>query len=267
MMPHARLLCSALLCSSLLCLAGCNDGSGDPKAQMGANPVLPDQRQYLLPPMHLARVVGWKKDETPTAAQGLKISAYATGLQHPRSLYVLPDGDVLVIESKAPPAATIKRPKEFVMKWVESWVTSGGDTGASNRITLLRDTNGDGVPRLQSVFLDHLNSPFGVALVGNDLYVANTDAIVRYPTRTAKQRSPNPARRSRRCRAGRSITTGPRAWPQAPTARCFMSALAPTATLPRTAWKPKRTVPRFWKSTAPPAAFAFLPAACATPMA
>jgi glucose/arabinose dehydrogenase len=94
---------------------------------------------------------------------------------------VLPNGDVLVVESKAPPAAAIKRPKEFLMKWIESWVTSGGDTGASNRITLLRDTNGDGGPRLQSVFLDHLNSPFGVALVGNDLYVANTDAIVRYP--------------------------------------------------------------------------------------
>ncbi len=67
------------------------------------------------------------------------------------------------------------------MKWVESWVTSGGDTGPSNRITLLRDSKGSGVPDVQSVFLDHLNSPFGVALVGNDLYVANTDAIVRYP--------------------------------------------------------------------------------------
>ncbi len=67
------------------------------------------------------------------------------------------------------------------MGWIESWVTSGGNTGESNRITLLRDTNGDGVPDVRSVFLDHLNSPFGVALVGNDLYVANTDAIVRYP--------------------------------------------------------------------------------------
>ena len=70
------------------------------------------------------------------------------------------------------------------MRWIESWVTSGGDTGPSNRITLLRDTDGDGKPETQSVFLDHLNSPFGVALVGNDLYVANTDAIVRYPYTT-----------------------------------------------------------------------------------
>ncbi len=107
MMPHARLLCTALLCSSLTSLAGCNDGSGDPRAQLGANPVLPDQHEYFLPPMHLASVVGWKKDETPTAAQGLKISAFATGLQHPRSLYTLPNGDVLVVESKAPPAAIV----------------------------------------------------------------------------------------------------------------------------------------------------------------
>ena len=97
---------------------------------------------------------------------------------------MLPNGDVLVVESKAPPAAPIKRPKEIVMGYVESWATSGGNSGPSNRITLLRDTNGDGVPDMQSVFLDHLNSPFGVALVGNDLYVANTDAIVRYPYKT-----------------------------------------------------------------------------------
>ena len=178
---HSHLFRSALIGSSLLFLAGCNDGSGDPKAQLGSNPVLPDLQQYWLPPMHIARVVGWKKDETPTAAQGLKISAFATGLQHPRQPYVLPNGDILVVESKAPTAATAKRPKEFVMKWIESWATSGGETGESNRITLLRDTKGNGVPDTQSVFLDHLNSPFGIALVGNDLYVANTDAIVRYP--------------------------------------------------------------------------------------
>jgi glucose/arabinose dehydrogenase len=173
-----------MIFGGLLCLSGCNDGSGDPNAQIGANPVLPELQQYFLPPMHLARVVGWKNDETPSVAKGLKIKAMATGLQHPRSLYVLPNGDVLVVESKAPPAAPIKRPKEIVMGYVESWATSGGNSGPSNRITLLRDTNGDGVPDMQSVFLDHLNSPFGVALVGNDLYVANTDAIVRYPYKT-----------------------------------------------------------------------------------
>ncbi|MFK4382077.1 PQQ-dependent sugar dehydrogenase [Bradyrhizobium sp. USDA 223] len=171
----------ALLCASLLGLAGCNDGSGDPNAQVGANPVLPEIQQYLLPPVHIARIVGWKKDETPTVAQGLQAKAFATGLQHPRSLYVLPNGDVLVVESRPPKRAPIKRPKDVLVGFVMSLATSGGDSGESNRITLLRDSNGDGVPETQSVFLDHLNSPFGVALVGNDLYVANTDAIVRYP--------------------------------------------------------------------------------------
>jgi glucose/arabinose dehydrogenase len=177
----ARVASFVLSCCAAL--VGCDDGSGDPKTQIGPHPNLPEQTQYLLPPMHIARVVGWKSNETPTVAQGLKIQALATGLQHPRSLYVLPDGDVLVVESKSPASQPVTRPKDIVMGWVESWATSGGDTGPSNRITLLRDAHGDGVPETKSVFLDHLNSPFGVALVGGDLYVANTDAIVKYPYR------------------------------------------------------------------------------------
>jgi len=133
--------------------------------------------------MNIAHIVGWSKDETPTVAQGLKIQPLAKGLEHPRSVYVLPNGDVLVVESKSPGTQPIRRPKDLIMGWVESFATSGAGAGneASNRITLLRDADGDGVPEVRSVFLDHLNSPFGVALVGNDLYVANTDAIVRYP--------------------------------------------------------------------------------------
>src|SRR6516225_9800482 len=117
--PH--LLRSVLLCGSLFCLAACSDGSGDP--------TLPEVRQFLLPPMNIARVVGWRKGETPSVAQGLKIEPLATGLQHPRSLYTLPNGDVLVVESKAPEAAAIKRPKEIVMNFIEDWATSGGNTG------------------------------------------------------------------------------------------------------------------------------------------
>ena len=153
----------------------------DPMSQVGPNPVLPEPQQYLFPPMRLATVVGWKQGETPTVAAGLKIEPLAQGLQHPRGLYVLPNGDILVVESKSPNVQPVRRPKDIVMGMVESWVTSGGDTGPSNRITLLRDTNGDGKPETRSVFLDHLNSPFGVALVGTDLYVANTDGVVRYP--------------------------------------------------------------------------------------
>jgi len=170
-----------LLVGATLCLGGCDDGGGDPRLQLGPNPKLPDIRQFLFPPIHVAKIVGWKQDETPSVAEGLQIKALATGLQHPRSLYVLPNGDVLVVESKPPPAPPPRRPKDIVMAWVESWATSGGDTGASNRITLLRDSKGEGSPEVRSVFLDHLNSPFGVALVGNDFYIANTDAIVRYP--------------------------------------------------------------------------------------
>jgi len=174
----------AVVLSAVLCLAGCGESAPDPKTQIGAKPDLPALQQYLIPPMHIAPVVGWQQGEKPAVPDGLQINALATGLQHPRSLYVLPNGDILVVESKAPGTEPIKRPKDFIMKWVESWATSGGDTGESNRITLLRGANGDGKPEVQSVFLDHLKSPFGVALVGNDLYVANTDAIVRYPYQT-----------------------------------------------------------------------------------
>ncbi|MFC7398197.1 PQQ-dependent sugar dehydrogenase [Chelatococcus sp. GCM10030263] len=153
----------------------------DLSSQIGPNPALPEPQQYLFPPMRLAKVVGWKEGETPTVAPGLKIEALATGLQHPRSLYVLPNGDILVVESISPGTEPVRRPKTIVTGWIESMVTSSGETSGSNRITLLRDGNGDGKPETREVFLDHLNSPFGVALVGNDLYVANTDAIMRYP--------------------------------------------------------------------------------------
>jgi glucose/arabinose dehydrogenase len=158
-------------------LAGCNDTGGDPKLQIGANPVLPPLHQYLLPPIRIATPVGWES-ETRKVPQGLQVHALATGLQHPRSVYVLPNGDVLVVESNGP-KAPIFRPKDLITGVVQ-WF-AGAKAKDANRITLLRDTNGDGIPDVRSVFLDHLNSPFGVALVGHDLYVANTDAVMRYP--------------------------------------------------------------------------------------
>lgn len=172
----------ALLSASLLSLAACDDGSSfDRQSQVGPDPQLPEPHQYLFPPMHLADVVGWKDGETPTVPEGFKIEALATGLQHPRALYTLPNGDVLVVESKSPALDPVKRPKDLVMGWIESLTTSsGGDAGPSNRITLLRDADGDGKPEVRETFLDHLYSPFGVALVGSDLYVANTDAIMHY---------------------------------------------------------------------------------------
>jgi glucose/arabinose dehydrogenase len=158
-------------------LAGCDNEGGDPSKQVGANPPLPELQQYLVPPIKVAKVVEWG-NQTPTVPEGLQVHALATGFEHPRFLYVLPNGDVLVVEGNGP-KAPIYRPKDIVNGWV-TWF-AGATAKGGNRITLLRDTNGDGVPELRTVFLDHLNSPFGVALVGKDLYVANTDAIVRYP--------------------------------------------------------------------------------------
>ena len=163
------------LCS--LGLAGCEDTGGDPKRQIGANPFLPEPQQYLLPPMHIAKHVQWGS-EKPSVPQGMQIVALATGLKHPRSVYALPNGDILVVEANGP-KAPINRPKDLIMGWVQSFGGSKAEGG--NRITLLRGADGDVKPKIQTVFLDKLNSPFGVALVGQDLYVANTDAIIRYP--------------------------------------------------------------------------------------
>ena len=164
--------------AAILSLAACGPKPGDPKRQIGANPYLPEIHQYLLPPMHVAKIVGWSGGATPTVPAGLQVKALATGLRNPRSLYVLPNGDVLAVEADGPPAP-INRPKEFVMNWIEKQAHSS--TKAGNRIVLLREASGDGAPEMRTVFLDHLTSPFGVVLVGSDLYVANTDAVMRYP--------------------------------------------------------------------------------------
>jgi glucose/arabinose dehydrogenase len=172
--------------AALFLLAGAGADDFDVKTQIGPHPVLPEPQQYLVPPMHLAPGVGWKAGEMPTVPQDMKIQAMATGLEHPRSVYTLPNGDVLVVESISPNLDPVTRPKSIVMHWMEKMVTSNGKTEGSNRITLLRDTNGDGKPDIRTVFIDHLKSPFGVALVGNDLYVANTDAILRFPYTTGQ---------------------------------------------------------------------------------
>lgn len=177
MSPLSRGICGAVC----LVLAACDDPApGDPQTQIGPNPVLPEIHQYLLPPMNVSKAVGWE-NVIPTVPADLRVTALAKDFKNPRSLYVLPNGDVLVIESGGPDAP-IHRPKEFVMNWIEKKAHSSIKPGMD--IILLRDADGDGVPETRTVFLEHLNSPFGVVLVGNDLYVANTDAIVRYPYQT-----------------------------------------------------------------------------------
>ncbi len=167
--------------AAILALTGAGTDNFDTQSQIGPNPVLPPIQQYLVPPMKLAPGVGWKSGELPTVPSGLRVQAFAQGLEHPRSVYTLPNGDVLVVESISPDLQPVSRPKNLIMNWMEKIVTSNGKSTGSNRITLLRDSKGDGTPELRTVFIDHLFSPFGVALVGNDLYVADTDAILKFP--------------------------------------------------------------------------------------
>jgi glucose/arabinose dehydrogenase len=159
-------------------LGACGDKGGDPMRQYGPNPWLPEPRQYLLPPMKVPKAVGWKAGEAPTVPAGLRIQAMATGLMHPRIVYPLPNGDILVVESNSPGTKPF-RPKDYVQGKVKARAGAGAKGG--NRITLLRDGNGDGVPELKTVLVDHLHSPYGVAWVAGTLYVANTDAIVAFP--------------------------------------------------------------------------------------
>ena len=178
-------LSAAAAMAMVLVLAGCGDDeTAQPARQFGAHPELPQPHNYLMPPMKVPPAGKWAEGQTPSVAPGLKISAMATGLMHPRSIYVLPNGDVLIVESNGP-KAPVNRPKDLIMGWVKGFGGAGAKGG--NRITLVRPAK-DGAPALQTVFLDHLDSPFGVALVGNDLYVANTGALVRYPYVTGETR-------------------------------------------------------------------------------
>ena len=162
-------------------LAACGDMAKLPvSAGSGPQPVLPPPQHSLIPTVNIAPAQGWPTDASPKAAPGLRVAAFAIGLDHPRWLYTLPNGDVLVAETNAPP-----KPEDA--KGITGWVMglvmkrAGAGVPSANRITLLRDTHGDGVADLRSVLLEGLNSPFGMALVGNDLYIANSDAVLRFP--------------------------------------------------------------------------------------
>ncbi|MEA3044937.1 MAG: hypothetical protein QOH47_2775 [Sphingomonadales bacterium] len=176
----------------LLALAACGQAVAPPSTQYGANPELPAPHQYILPPMRVARAIGWGTAEVPAVPVGLEVRAFATGFEHPRSVYTLPNGDVLVVETQGPPAP-VNRPKDYVMALFQ--LVGGSGAPGGNRITLLRDVNGDGQPDLRTIFIDHLNSPFGVVLVGDQLYVADTDAILRFPYVTGATRITAPGTR------------------------------------------------------------------------
>ncbi|MET0323561.1 MAG: sorbosone dehydrogenase family protein [Duganella sp.] len=146
----------------------------------GPNPVLPKPDSSLIPTVNVAPVDRWTEQETPRPAAGFAVTAYARGLDHPRWLYTLPNGDVLVAETNAPPKPDdSKGIKGKVMQ--HQMKKAGAVTESANRITLLRGVDAKGMAQTRTVFLKGLNSPFGMALVGNNLYVANSDAVVRFP--------------------------------------------------------------------------------------
>ena len=162
-------------------LAACGESSTLQVADgTGPSPKLPEPNKTLIPTVNIAPAVGWSQGAKPIAAEGLQVSAFAEDLDHPRWLYVLPNGDVLVAETNAPP-------KPDDSKGIRGWVMekvmgkAGAGVPSANRITLLRDANHDGIAETRSVFLQNLNSPFGMALVGNDLYVADSDKLLRFP--------------------------------------------------------------------------------------
>ncbi len=146
----------------------------------GSQPALPDPEHSLIPTVHIAPAKGWQEGVRPTAAAGFSVVAFASGLDHPRWLYVLPNGDVLVAETNAPAKPDDNKGiKGAVMNF--EMKRAGSAVPSANRITLLRDKDGDGIAETRTVFLENLNSPFGMALVGHDFYVADSDAVWRFP--------------------------------------------------------------------------------------
>ena len=178
--PAAHAARLAVACAAVLALTGCGDTAVlAPTAGMGATPTLPAPITNLIPTVNIAPAKGWPAGMMPTPMAGLSVTALAENLDHPRWVYVLPNGDVLVAESNAPPKPDDGNGiKGLAMKLVLS--RAGAGVPSANRITLLRDVDGDGKAEVKTVFLQNLTSPYGMALVGNDFYVANADSVVKF---------------------------------------------------------------------------------------
>lgn len=178
-------LSSSLAMAIAILVGGCNEqATYDPSRQAGAEPPLPGAHNFLAPPIQVPKYVGWQPGKKPKVAEGLQIEAIASGLQHPRQVYALPNGDILIAESNSPDAEPVTTPKQLIAGIITS--RSGKKAKGANRITLLRKRT-DGSGRWDKyVFIDHLHSPFGMQLIGNTLYVADTDAILKFPYRAGE---------------------------------------------------------------------------------
>lgn len=172
---------------TLLSLTSCSIKNADMPVSSGTgtNPVLPKPKQSTIPTVNIAKAIGWKAGEMPKPQYGLKVQAFAKGLDHPRWLYVLPNGDVLVAETNAQPKPT-NSIRGFIMNRVMA--KAGAKAPSADRISLLRDANKDGIAELKTTFIENLTSPFGMALIGNKFYVANTDSVVVFPYKTGQQK-------------------------------------------------------------------------------
>ncbi len=176
-------------CATLALVAGavaCSTAPLPSNVGLGPDPVLPVPEKAFIPTVNVAPAVGWARDARPHAAAGMTVNVFASGLDHPRWLYVLPNGDVLVAETNAPPQPADETGiKNRVMGYFMK--KAGAGTPSADRITLLRDSDGDGTADVRVAFLEGLHSPFGMSLVGSDFFVANTDAVVRFPYRPGQQ--------------------------------------------------------------------------------
>ncbi len=180
---------AASLIGGILAIALSACGSDVPPPQYGANPELPEPSRGLLPSMRIARLVAWG-DERPSVPQGYRIEPIATDLKIPRQTLVLPNGDILIAEGSGGGDAPAMRPKDLIAGYIKSLGKSavkGGD-----RLTLLRDADGDGSYEQRGIFADNLNAPYGLALIGDALYVANQDSLVRFDYRDGQTRASGP---------------------------------------------------------------------------
>jgi glucose/arabinose dehydrogenase len=183
-MSKCILFRASLVVSTAALLVACSDSNFDTATQIGPDPTLPAPSQPLLPDLKVAEVVGWQDGETPTVPEGLVITAYAQDLANPRTVHTLPNGDVLVVQSKAPEGKPLNRPKDIIRGWIMGLASGGGGEEPpppTNLITLLRDTDRDGQVDERSDLLTDLTSPFGVAWYDGTLYVAAADAVLSYP--------------------------------------------------------------------------------------
>jgi glucose/arabinose dehydrogenase len=181
--------------SAVCVTSGCGESAQLTLAEgMGPQPVLPPPNPSLIPTIDVAPATGWSNGGGPTAADGLTVEAFARDLDHPRWLYVLPNGDVLVAETNAPERPEDRKGIKGAIMGI-AMKKAGSATPSANRITLLRDSDGDGEPELRTTFIEGLTSPFGMALVGDVFYVANTDSLVRFPYRSGATTVSTPGER------------------------------------------------------------------------